>query len=53
MIDKEFEWMRESYRQCQRRTGWRKKILRKVFFQDKQMTTDDLAERYSGRYDVF
>ena len=53
VIDKEFDWLSETYSQYQRRTGWRKKILRKVFFHNKQMATEDLAERYSGRYDVF
>ena len=53
VIDKEFDWLSETYSQYQRRTGWPKKILRKVFFHNNQMATDDLAERYSGRYDVF
>jgi hypothetical protein len=53
VIVEDYDWKKETYRQYQRRTNWRMKILRKVFLPNKQKNTDDLAERYSGRYDVF
>lgn len=53
VIDNDFDWRNEPYRKFQKGSRWRTKILRKVFFLNKQKHTDDLAERYSGRYDVF
>lgn len=53
VIDGDFDWKNETYMQYQRKTNWRTKILRKVFLSNKQKNSDDLAEKYSGRYDVF
>ncbi len=53
VIDVDYDWKNETYTQYQRKTNWRTKILRKVFLPNKQKNSDDLAEKYSGRYDVF
>ena len=53
VIDVDYDWKNETYTQYQRKTNWRTKILRKVFLPNKQKNSDDLAEKYSGRYDFF
>lgn len=53
VIEKGYEWRSEPYRKYQIRSGWREKILRQLLCPGGHSTTDDLAERYSGRYDVF
>ncbi|BDX38140.1 hypothetical protein CYCD_14950 [Tenuifilaceae bacterium CYCD] len=53
VIDEYFDWKNETYRQYQVRTRWKSKIFRKVLSSFKQENSEDLAEKYSGRYDVF
>ncbi|MGE0076857.1 MAG: radical SAM protein [Bacteroidales bacterium] len=53
VIDEGFDWQNETYRQYQGRVMWKSKIFRKVFSSFKQNNSGDLAEKYSGRYDVF
>lgn len=53
VIDDDFNWKNETYRQYQGRVRWKYKVFRKVFSSLKQNNSGDLAEKYSGRYDVF
>jgi len=52
VVDNNFLWQTETYRQFLKRTGWYKTVLESVFSTRKYNTSSDLAERYGGQYDV-
>ncbi len=53
VIDKNFEWQTETYRHYLRRTGWHWSLLKAIVGKQKSGSTTDMAEQYSGQYDIW
>lgn len=47
-----FNWRNETYRQFQKRTRWRRNIIRQAFGRTKPDSNSGFAEKYSGQYDI-
>lgn len=52
VVDSDYDWRKESYRQFLRHTGWYSSVLRKIFLPWRISEASDFAERYSGQYDI-
>ncbi|HOK61645.1 MAG: radical SAM protein [Tenuifilum sp.] len=52
VVDNNFRWQTETYRQFLKRTGWHKAMLKSIFSIRLSNSSTDLAERYGGQYDV-
>lgn len=52
VIEHDYDWRKESYRQFLGHNGWHKSVLRKIFLPWSVSEISDYAERHSGQYDI-
>lgn len=52
VVERHYDWRKESYRKFLRNTGWHSSVLRKIFLSQRVSDVSDFAERYSGQYDI-
>lgn len=52
VVERQYDWRKESYRQFLRNTGWHSSVLRKIFLSPRVSDVSDFAQRYSGQYDI-
>ncbi len=53
VVSSDFHWQEENYRSYLNRSGWYISILKKIFLPQRNISLNELAERYGGQYDVF